>query len=46
MEALSAQGVSFQEQTILSYNLLVLSIDCFRLQITEEFFPQQEDILL
>jgi hypothetical protein len=46
MEALSSQWLSFQEQTIIPFNMLVMSIESFRLQAPEELFPKHKDITL
>ncbi|MEJ2333238.1 MAG: hypothetical protein WBF36_10795 [Desulfobulbales bacterium] len=47
MEVLSAkEWLFFQEQTLIQFNVFVMSIESFRLQTTEELFPQQEDITL
>ena len=47
MEVLSAkEWLFFQEQTLIQFNVFVMSIESFRLQTTEELFTQQEDITL
>jgi len=43
MEVLSAkEWLFFQEQTLIQFNVFVMSIESFRLQTTEELFPYKK----
>jgi len=43
MEVLSAkEWLFFQEQTLIQFNVFVMSIESFRLQTTEELLPYKK----